>query len=36
VEKFIEKESSPSVQFFISEDRKDAVIFGITDQLLEN
>lgn len=36
VEKFIEKESSPSVQFFISEDKKQAIIFGITDQLLEN
>lgn len=36
IEKFIEKESSPSVQFFISEDKKQAIIFGITDQLLEN
>lgn len=36
IERFIEKESSPSVQFFISEDKKQAIIFGITDQLLEN
>lgn len=35
IEKFIEKESSPSVQFFISEDKKYAIIFWITDQLLE-
>lgn len=36
VEKFIEKESSPSVQFFVSEDSKQIIIFGITDQLLKN
>ncbi|MGE4444042.1 MAG: ATP-grasp domain-containing protein [Candidatus Altimarinota bacterium] len=36
IEKFIQKESSPSVQFFISEDKKSGIIFGITDQILEN
>ncbi len=36
IEKFIQKESSPSVQFFISEDRSIGIIFWITDQILEN
>jgi hypothetical protein len=27
IEKFIQKESSPSVQFFISEDKKSGIIF---------
>lgn len=36
IEKFINKLSSPSVQFFISEDKKQSIIFWITDQLLEN
>ncbi len=36
IEKFIQKESSPSVQFFISEDKKSGIIFWITDQILEN
>lgn len=36
IEAFVEKESSPSVQFFIDADQKTAVIFGITDQILEN
>lgn len=36
IEKFIEKESSPSVQFFISENRETGIIFWITDQILEN
>lgn len=36
VEKFIIKESSPSVQFFINEEKTEAIIFWMTDQLLEN
>lgn len=36
IEKFIQKESSPSVQFFISEDKSIGIIFWITDQILEN
>lgn len=36
VERFIQKESSPSVQFFISEDKSIGIIFWITDQILEN
>lgn len=36
IEEFIDKNSSPSVQFFISEDKKDWIIFWLTDQLLEN
>lgn len=36
IEKCMEKESSPSIQFFISEDKKQAIIFWVTDQILEN
>gem|GEM_PF-2163568 len=34
IEKFITKESSPSIQFFINSE-KEAIIFGFTDQILE-
>lgn len=36
IEAFIQKESSPSLQFFIPENKTQAIIFGITDQLLED
>lgn len=36
IERFIDKKDSPSIQFFISEDRKTAIIFWLTDQILEN
>ncbi|MBW7954731.1 ATP-grasp domain-containing protein [Candidatus Gracilibacteria bacterium] len=36
IEEFIEKIGSPSVQFFINKENNKSIIFGITDQILED
>ncbi len=36
IEKYIETIASPSVQFFIDEKNKTQIIFGITDQILQD